>query len=97
MTAYNRKNRNVDITLSYEQLIPAWLLYGVWKRIGLVFPVTRDMSRHLNIEWVCEYVYPKLRKHVDRKWIDHNCERCRCKIVVMDGDAKVGGLHKITL
>ena len=89
VTAYNRKNGTKNIVLSYEQLIPVWLLYGVWKRIGLVFPVERDTSRHLDTESVCEYLYLNLRKFVDRKWIDHNCARSCSRLVVMDGDAKV--------
>ena len=89
-TAYNRKNRNQEeISLSYEQLIPVWLLFEVSRRIDLRFPVVRDTSRHLNIELVCEYIYPKLRKCVDLKWIDHNCSRCSSRLVVMDGNMKV--------
>ena len=86
-TCYNRLNRNKNL-MDYRALIQAWLIYQIWRRLGVSFPVVRDKSRNIDIEEICAILYPELRRTVDSKWINHNCQYCCTKLVVLDGDAK---------
>ena len=87
-TAYNRLRSKDDYQISYKLVIPAWLFFSMWKRMVLRFPVVRDKARKLDIEAACAYFYPELRRRVDEKWLNHFCNDCSTRLVVMDGDAK---------
>ena len=86
-TCYNRLFRHNN-QVSVKLVIPAWMIYQMWKRIHVCFPVQRDKFRNLDIEAVCAHLYPELRQVVDRKWHPHVCFNCRTRLVVLDGDAK---------
>ena len=95
VVCYNRLN-NSTRPVSYKLLIPVWLIYHMWKRMDLTFPVVRDNFRNLDVEKICEHLYPKLRELIDRKWISHVCDKCTTRIVILDGNAKViSTLNKI--
>ena len=49
----------------------------------------RDSNRGIDIEKICEHLYPKLKATIDGKWINHICEGCKNRTVIMDGAAKV--------
>ena len=87
-SAYNRLNSKAKGKIDKRRITDAWMIYSAHKRINVSFPVTRDKSRHLDVESICEVLYPKLRHHVDRKWFNHICHNCSTRLVVMDGDAK---------
>ena len=87
-TCYNRLNSNDTWKVSGKLVIPAWLIFSIWKRIIVEFPVIRDKFRNLDIEAVLAHLYPRLRLHIDNRWHHHICSRCSTRLVVMDGDAK---------
>lgn len=77
-TCYNRLKAGGRSLMSYKLAIPAWLIYQIWRRLSVSFPVVRDKARNLDIEQICAYLYPLLREHVDKglvfkKWNFHTC------------------------
>lgn len=88
VVCYNRLNKS-SRPVSYKLLIPVWLMYHMWKRLDLSFPVLRDKFRNLDVEKICQHLYPILRDRVDKKWVHHVCEKCTTRIVILDGNAKV--------
>ena len=91
-TCYNRLKSKDQSQMSVKLVIPVWVVSQIWKRISVSFPVERDKYRNLDIEAVCGHLYPRLRQHVDKKWLPHFCSKCCTRLVVLDGDAK--GSHK---
>ena len=87
-TCYNRLFRTDQSPMDYRGLIQVWLIFEMWMRFSIKFPVVRQKSRNIDIESTCEYLYPKLREKVDKQWITHNCQFCDTRLVVLDGDAK---------
>lgn len=87
-TCYNRLYSTDQRPMDYRGLIPAWLMYEMWRRIDVAFPVVRLKSRNIDMETTCESLYPKLREQVDKEWFNHNCKFCHTRLVVLDGDAK---------
>lgn len=87
-TAYNRLKSKGKCEISYKLIIPAWIIFCIWQRMSVSFPVIRDKSRHLDIESICAILYPKLRHQIDKKWLSHICDKCATRLVIMDGDAK---------
>ena len=75
--------------LNKKRLFPAWIIFSINEKFRIEFPVLRDRHRNLDVDAVCEYLYPKLKRFVDDKWNKHECDGCRSKIVVMDGAAKI--------
>ena len=72
-----------------QRVFPCWLIYSVTKRMPVEFPVFRGQDRNLNIEEVCCVLYPALKATIDAKWLNHTCQKCISRIVVMDGDQKI--------
>ena len=73
-----------------NRVFPAWLLFSINKRVVLKFKVVRKLDRQLDLDEICKEVYPGLKAHIDQKWLSHRCSRCKTRLVVMDGNAKVG-------
>ena len=65
-TCYNRLKAGGRSLMSCKLAIPAWLIYQIWRRISVSFPVVRDKARNLDIEQICAYLYPQIREHVDK-------------------------------
>ena len=87
--AYNRLKSVTVKKMSYKSVIPAWLLYMVFLKIGLTFPVVRDpITRNLDVEATCSSVYADYKASVDADWLKHKCHRCTTRLVVLDGDCK---------
>ena len=87
-TCYNRLSGTEKSPMDYRALIQVWLIYQIWRRFSVSFSVVRDKSRNIDIEEICASLYPKLRQIVDNLWINHNCQYCSTRLVVLDGDAK---------
>ena len=87
-TCYNRLSGTEKSPMDYRALIQVWLIYQIWRRFSVSFTVVRDKSRNIDIEEICASLYPKLRQIVDNLWINHNCQYCSTRLVVLDGDAK---------
>ena len=87
-TCYNRLNGTEKSPMDYRSLIQVWLIYQIWRRFSVSFTVVRDKSRNIDVEEICASLYPKLRHIVDNQWINHNCQYCSTRLVVLDGDAK---------
>ena len=86
---YNRLNSN-SVELNKKRLQSAWIIFSIVKRMEEVsFPVFRDTDGGIDIDAVCGYLYPQLKKKIDSKWIKHYCENCKTRVVVMDGACKV--------
>ena len=86
----NYDNQSIErFKLNRQRILPCWLLYSIHKRITVNFPVLRNSDRSLDIEAICCFLYPSLKKFVDQKWLNHQCERCQSRIVVMDSNAKL--------
>ena len=77
------------IQLNKKRLFPAWIIFSINEKFRCEFPVLRDLHHNLDVDAVCEYLYPQLKSCVDDKWKEHECDGCRTKIVVMDGAAKL--------
>ena len=65
-----------------------WQMFAIWMRIPLVFPVMRKVDRNLDIEKIMKHLYPNLRTVIDKKWLNHMCQKCSSRLCVLDGDAK---------
>ena len=78
-------------TLVCQRVFPCWLLYVISKRVEVMFPVSRTIDRSIEIETVCGFLYPSLKKVVDSKWLKHSCSKCSSGVVVL------GRLFKIYL
>ena len=86
---YNRLNAG-SIPLNIKRIFHAWLIFSINKRIqSMKFPVLRSNDRNLDVEKVCQYLYPELKRTVDAKWVQHSCKKCASRVIVMDGAAKV--------
>ena len=85
---YNRLYSKDQRQMDHRRLIGVWLMYEMWRRIDVAFQVVRLLSRNIDVETVCESMYLKLREHVDKEWLSHNCKFCHTRLVVLDGDAK---------
>lgn len=77
---YNRLNNSIE--LNKKRIFHAWLIFSINKRINCV-------DKNLDIEETCKVLYPELRRCVDAKYLHHICQKCKTRIVVMDGAAKV--------
>ena len=84
---YNRLNQK-SIELNKKRLWSAWVIFTIVERMDVSFPVIRK-DRSIDIEAVCSYLYPELKKKIDEKWIKHECPNCQTRVVVMDGACKV--------
>ena len=76
------------IQLNKKRLEYAWILYAVNQIFTIDFPVTRDSHGSMDLDRVCEYLYPKLKSEVDPIWLAHICAGCSKRGVIMDGNAK---------
>ena len=86
---YNRLKTADSERLSVKLLVPAWLVFQAWMRCDVNFPVVRDKAGNLDVETVCSYILPSVRRYVDLKWITHCCSKCDTRLVVLDGNAKL--------
>ena len=77
-----------SMSMYRKRIIPVWLFFSIKKRLSLEFPVLRNADRNLDVEGICRLLYPKLKQIVDKKWVDHVCEGCSSRLVVMDGNQK---------
>ena len=76
--------------LNRKRIFPVWILYSIHKKLKkLTFPVLRNSDRGLDIEAISCFLYPHLKEAIDAKWLDHICQKCRSRIVIMDGDQKI--------
>ena len=76
--------------LNHRRLLHCWLLYMIYQKLGHIqFPVERDNHRALDVEHICEILYPSLKEKIDQKWKFHICNGCKNRTVIMDGAAKV--------
>ena len=88
VSKYNRLYSGFQ--LNKKRLLHCWVLYMIYQKLGCIeFPVERDSNRGIDIEKICENLYPKLKATIDGKWITHICEGCKNRTVIMDGAAKV--------
>ena len=85
---YNRLNPG-KIALNKKRLFSAWIIFSINERFNIEFPVIRSSDNNIDIDAVCEFLYPKLKKLVDEKWLKHECMNCNSKVVVLDGAAKL--------
>lgn len=85
---YNRLNPE-KITLNKKRLFSAWIIFSVNERFNIEFPVIRTFDNNLDVDAVCQFLYPKLKKLIDEKWRSHECVNCSTKIVILDGACKV--------
>ena len=84
---YNRLHGSIP--LNKKRVFDAWLIFSIMKRLPSVdFPVLRNIDRAIDVEAVCKYLYPDLRKVVDEKWLQHVCKNCKTRTIIMDGAAK---------
>ena len=67
-----------------------WLVYRISKKIPS-FNWKINGDGHCDIEKICQQVYPALRKIIDEKWINHQCNEvgCNARMVVVDGNEKL--------
>ena len=86
---YNRLHGSIP--MNKKRVLGSWLIYSIIGRLpGIEFPVFRNMDRAIDVEAICKYLYPELRKVIDAKWLCHVCKVCERRTVIMDGAAKAG-------
>ena len=86
---YNRIN-NKGIEMNKKRLQSAWFMFSIVKRLGGVkIPIIRDKTHGIDMEKICEGLYPELRKFIDLKWREHQCTECSSRTIVMDGAQKL--------
>ena len=84
---YNRLNPKIP--LNKKRIFHSWLIYIIMKRLPDVeFPVFRSRDRNIDIDKTCQYLYPKLRRVIDERWVKHQCSKCSSRTIIMDGAAK---------
>ena len=84
---YNRLHGSIP--MNKKRILDAWLIFSIGKRLPFIeFPVLRNRDRAIDIEAVCKYLYPDLKRLIDSKWLDHVCKICETRTVIMDGAAK---------
>ena len=85
---YNRVWKSSNVIMSKKRIFEAWMIYIIHERIKVQFEMKRKESRNIDIEAICSELYPLLRESVDQKWLRHKCEKCKTRLVVLDGNCK---------
>ena len=76
--------------MNKRRLQSAWFMFSIVNRLGRVgIPMIRDKNHGIDMEKICEVLYPKLRTCIDSKWREHQFTRCSSRTIVLDGAQKL--------